>query len=203
MIILGLTGGIASGKSTVSEMLARFGADIIDADCIAREIVEPGQKAWEQIVKCFGEAILFPDGAIDRKKLGTIVFADEKERKKLEEITHPEIRRRIREKLDAVREAGRRVAVLDIPLLIEVGWTDMVQQLWLVYIDRDTQLERLMRRDNLTVAEAQQRLAAQMPLADKRKYADVIIDNGGSLEDTAAQVQKAWDKLLACASSHV
>lgn len=199
MIIIGLTGGIASGKSTAAKMLNQLGADIIDADCIAREIVEPGQKAWEQIAACFGKTILLPDGAIDRKKLGSIVFADEKKRRKLEEITHPEIRRRIQEKLDGLQKAGRRVGVLDIPLLIEAGWTDMVQQTWLVYTDPDIQMERLMRRNNITVAEARQRLAAQMPLADKRKYADVIIDNSGTFEDTAAQIKMAWDKLHAFA----
>lgn len=201
MIILGLTGGIASGKSTVSQMLAGLGADIIDADHIAREVVEPGQKAWVQIVECFGEDILRTDGTIDRKKLGACVFADPQKREKLEAITHPEIRIRIREKLDKLRRAGRGVAVLDIPLLIEVGWTDMVQRLWLVYTDRAIQMERVMRRDKLTTAEARQRLAAQMPLADKKKYADVIIDNSGSPEDTAAQIKKAWAELQACAPS--
>lgn len=196
MIIIGLTGGIASGKSTVSKKLARLGAAIIDADCIAREIVEPGQTAWAQIVAYFGKDILLQDGTIDRKKLGRHIFSDAEKRHKLEEITHPEIRTRIRRELAVAREAGRAVAVLDIPLLIEAGWMDMVQQLWLVYIERDIQLERLMRRDNLTAQEAEQRLAAQMSLEDKRKFADVIIDNGGPPEDTEAQIMKAWEELL-------
>lgn len=198
MIILGLTGGIASGKSTVAKTLARRGAYIIDADQIAREIVKPGQKAWEQIVACFGKDILRPDNTIDRKKLGAYVFADEQKRHKLDKITHPAILARIREKLADACKAGCTVAVLDVPLLIEAGWRNMVQQLWLVYIDHDLQLERLMRRDGLTIEQAKQRLAAQMPLAAKRKYADLIIDNGGSREQTEAQIIAAWKELLAC-----
>lgn len=202
MLIIGLTGGIASGKSTVSKKLARLGADIIDADRIAREIVEPGQKAWEQIIAYFGKDILLPNGNIDRKKLGVYVFADVKKRQKLEQITHPEILARIREKINAAQLAGRSMAVLDIPLLIEVGWTDMVHQLWLVYVDRDIQIKRLMRRDKLTEEEAEQRLEAQMSLADKKKYADVIIDNSGPPEVTESQIKEAWEELLSCVGLH-
>lgn len=202
MIVIGLTGGIASGKSTVSKMLAQFGACIIDADRIAREVVEPGQKAWKQIVAHFGHAVLLPDGTLDRKKLGSSIFSDKNKRRKLEEITHPEIRRQIRKLLTAARKAELRVAVLDIPLLIEVKWTDMVDCVWLIYTDNDTQMQRLMERDKLTTEQARQRLAAQMPLGEKRQYADVIIDNSGPPEETAVQIKKAWEGLLSCEQSH-
>lgn len=196
MIMLGLTGGIASGKSTVAKMLARRGAYIIDADRIARQVVEPGEKAWKQIATYFGNDFLLPGGAIARGKLAACVFADKEKRKKLEEITHPEILARVRENLEAARAAGCRVAVLDVPLMIETGWTNMVDRLWLVYVDREVQKARLMSRDNLTAEEAELRLAAQMPLAAKRKYADVIIDNSGPLALTEIQVAEAWEDLL-------
>jgi len=196
MITLGLTGGIASGKSTVAKMLARRGARIIDADRIARQVVEPGEKAWKQIVAYFGNDFLLPDGAIDRGKLAACVFADKKKREKLEAITHPAILARVRENLEAARAAGCRVAVLDVPLLIETGWTNMVDRLWLVYADREVQKARLIRRNNLTAEEAELRLAAQMPLAEKRKYADVIIDNSGPPALTETQITKAWEDLL-------
>ena len=196
MIILGLTGGIASGKSSVAKMLARRGARIIDADRIARQVVEPGQRAWKQIATYFGNDFLLPDGTIDRRKLAACVFADKRKREQLEGITHPEILARVRENLEAARAAGCRVAVLDVPLLIETGWTNMVDQLWLVYAEREVQKARLMHRDNLTPEEAELRLAAQMPLAEKRKYADVIIDNSGSPELTETQIAAAWEDLF-------
>jgi len=195
MIILGLTGGIASGKSTVAKQMRRLGAEIIDADDIAREIVKPGQTAWHKIIACFGNDILLADGAINRKKLGKLVFVDEKKRKQLEEITHPEIMAVIHERIARARRMGQRILVLDVPLLIEVGWRSLVEYVWLVYVDRDTQLQRLIKRDNLSWEEAQQRLAAQMPLEAKKKYANVIIDNSKTLEETEAQVQRAWEEL--------
>lgn len=196
MIILGLTGGIASGKSTVAKMLVRRGACIIDADRIAKEVVQPGEAAWKQIFTYFGKDFILTDGTIDRKKLARCVFADKRQRKKLEEITHPAIMDRVRERLEAARADGCEVVVLDVPLLIEAGWTNLVHQLWLVYTDRVVQKERLMRRDHLTAEEAELRLAAQMPLAEKRKYADVIIDNSGPSAVTETQITEAWEALF-------
>jgi dephospho-CoA kinase len=195
MNIIGLTGGIASGKSTVAKILAEFGAEIIDADQIAREIVAPGEDAWQAIIQHFGNDILLPDRTIDRRKLGDIVFGNDEKRATLDRITHPAILARIQARVLQAEQAGTKVVVLDIPLMIEVGWQYLVQSLWLVYVDRETQLSRLQSRDKLTLSQAQARLAAQMPLEEKRKYADVIIDNGGSLEETKQQIQQAWKEL--------
>jgi dephospho-CoA kinase len=195
MIIIGLTGGIASGKSTVSAKLVKLGAEIIDADCIARAVVEPGQKAWRDIIDTFGEGILHSDGTIDRKKLGTLVFGDDKKRMVLEAITHGEILSRVKQRIIEARNKGKQVAVLDVPLLIEAGWVYLADTIWLVYVERNTQLERLIKRDTITLQEAELRLEAQMPLEVKRKYADIIIDNSGSPEETEAQIMQAWEGL--------
>lgn len=198
MIILGLTGGIASGKSTVAEQLSKLGAEIVDADYIARVIVQPGKRAWHNIVACFGEQILLEDSTINRKQLGACIFQDAEKRKQLEAITHPEIMAVIDEHIASARQRGLQILVLEIPLLIEVGWQDLVQKIWLVYVKRDIQLQRLMERDKITLADAELRLAAQMSLDAKRKYADVIIDNSGTPNETKDQVLKAWEELRQC-----
>lgn len=193
MIIIGLTGGIASGKSSVAKELKRLGAEIIDADLIAREVVEPGQLAWRNLIDYFGKDILFTDGTINRKKLAAYIFEDEQKRKKLEDITHPEILAALKDRVAKARSTGRKILVLDIPLLIEVNWTNLVDKVWLVYVDHATQIRRLIQRDNITLSEAELRLAAQMPLETKKKYADVIIDNTGTFKETKSQILKAWE----------
>jgi dephospho-CoA kinase len=191
MSVLGLTGGIGSGKSMVASMFAQLGADVIDADQLARDIVEPGQPALEEIASAFGRDILLPDGRLDRGKLARIVFADSVARGKLNAITHP----RIRERMDAeIAARGSRPGVLiaDIPLLYENDRTGSVQTVIVVWVDPETQLRRLHERDGLTDEEARQRIAAQMPLDEKRAKADVVIDNSGSRENTRRQVEAIY-----------
>ncbi len=196
MVVIGLTGGIASGKSLVSSFLRELGAVVIDADLIAREVVAPGQPALAMIVEAFGPGILRPDGSLDRKALGALVFADPDLRKKLEEITHPFIIARIKEELARLAEScPDGVVVLDAPLLFEAGLEGLVDEVWVVYVDAATQLARLMSRDGLTRAEAEQRLAAQIPLAEKARRADRVIDNSGTPEATRAQVNRLWREL--------
>lgn len=197
MKIIGLTGGIASGKSTVSRILSRMGAEIIDADMIAREVVEPGRKCFEMIVEEFGKGVLKGDGTLDRKKLGSIVFSDSLKLKRINEITHPEIRRIIAERLKDIEENGEHdVAVIDAAVLIESGMDDMADEVWLVYTDPDTQLERLKNRDGLSEQEAMSRIASQMPVSEKKKFCDRIIDNSGTVEHTKEQVERLWHEAV-------
>jgi dephospho-CoA kinase len=191
MKVLGLTGGIGSGKTVVGEMFARLGAEVIDADQLARDVVEPGQPALDEIVKRFDPEILLPDGRLDRRKLGRIVFADAAARAALNAITHP----RIRERMDAAVTARREragVLILDIPLLYETARTTPVEKVIVVWVDPATQIRRLLDRGGLTPEEARQRIAAQMPLDEKRALADHAIDNSGSLDATRRQVEALY-----------
>ncbi|MBW6463258.1 MAG: dephospho-CoA kinase [Bacillota bacterium] len=197
MLIIGLTGGIASGKSTVAKMLVKKGAHLIDADQIAREVVQPDLPAWQEIVDWLGETILLPDRSIDRVKLAGIVFNDSAKLEKLNEIIHPRVADRFAVLSSEI--AGKdpdAVIVYDIPLLIEAGMHSGVDLILLVYVSPEIQLERLQQRDHLSRIEAENRLSAQMPLGDKKKYADAIIDNSGSINETAAQAEQFWDKIM-------
>lgn len=186
---IGLTGGIACGKSTVSALLARRGAILIDADLLAREVVEPGAPALAEVVRVFGDGVLQEDGSLNRKELGRFVFGHEARRKELEAILHPPIRRLMRERMEEFQRLHPdKLVVVDVPLLFESRMEDEFQEVLLVYVDPSVQLERLMARDGLTREEAQQRLNAQIPIEWKKEWADVIIDNGGDLEDTEKQV---------------
>lgn len=195
MRVIGLTGGIASGKSTVSAYLRQLGAAVIDADVLARAVVEPGAEAYGEVVAAFGPEVLHPDGSLNREALGRIVFADAAARLKLEQIIHPAVRRRMQSELQAAREAGATVAVLDIPLLFESGLQHLADQIWVVWVDEATQLQRLMKRNGYSETDARQRLASQWPLDRKRALADVVIDNSGSLGATHRQVAEAWQRL--------
>ena len=195
MICIGLTGGIASGKSTVSDMLRQLGAWIVDADKLARKVVEPGQPAWQDIVAIFGEGILLHDGHLNRKAVGDMIFGDERMRQQLEAITHPRIRQAASEQLKEAALRDFAVAVLDVPLLIEVGWTDMVDTVWVVYVNSAAQIKRLMERDGLNSEQALARIASQMRLQDKLQYANVVVDNSEGLEETRQQVVAAWNDL--------
>lgn len=196
MYVIGLTGGIASGKSSVSAILYRQGAYIIDVDQIAYNITLPGRLAWQEIIAAFGQEVVLPEGTIDRKKLGEIIFHDNNLRAILEEITHPKIKDDVSKKLKDLQNQGVSIAVLDVPLLIEVGWQMLADEVWVVAVDQKTQLARLMARNSLTSEQAQARIAAQMSLKEKLKYADVVIDNNGSIENTKSQVIKAWNQAI-------
>ena len=194
-MIVGLTGGIATGKSLVAGELKRCGAAVIDADRISREIVEPGKPAYNDIVKEFGPGIIQPDGTVDRKALGNIVFCDPVALDRLNSITHPRIRERIREEAGRLSADGEAIVVLDIALLIEMGVRYEVEKIIVVYCDDEQQVQRLMERDNLTRVEAQKRLSCQMDIKEKLKYADYVIDNSGPMDKTIEQARALYGEL--------
>lgn len=186
---IGLTGGIASGKSTVASILVERGAVLVDADRIAREVVLPGTELLEQVANRFGQAILNPDGSLNRKKLGEIVFADDAARKDLEGLLHPQIRLGMKQRMQEAEDTDPgRLVVVDVPLLYESGLQQMFEQVMVVYVPRSKQLERLMARDGITAAQAEQRLNAQMDIEKKKELADIVINNEGSLTDTIRQI---------------
>jgi len=196
-MILGLTGGIATGKSTVTGLLRERGIPVVDADAIAREVVEPGMPAYEAIVRHFGQEILQPNGQLDRKKLGEIVFSDEAERQVLNAIVHPEVRRVMREQAVEAEAAGAPIVFMDIPLLFESKLQHMVEKIVVVYVPESTQLERLIERDELDEDQARKRMNAQLPIEEKKAWADYVIDNQGSREETARQVDELLLKINA------
>ena len=195
MKVIGLTGGIATGKSTVSRMLVEAGLPVIDADLIARKIVEPGEPAYKEIVQAFGAKILRKDGSLDRKLLGQIIFAQPSLRRRLDGITHHRIIKVIKDKLALLRTRGTPIVILDIPLLFEAGMEGMVDEIWLVTCSRDLQIQRLMERDNLSRGEAEARLKAQMPLKEKAELAQRVIDNSLNIAHTRRQVLSLIDTL--------
>jgi dephospho-CoA kinase len=193
-VVIGLTGGIASGKSTVANMIKDLHIPVIDADIIARQVVEAGEEAYLQIVQAFGEEILLSNGEIDRAKLGSIIFHDTDKRLLLNSIVHPAVRKRMNEKKDAYIQAGEPAVVLDIPLLFESKLTSLVDKVLLIYVNSDIQLERLMKRNNLSEEEAKARIASQMPLAEKVALADEVINNNGSMKETEEQLHEIFIK---------
>jgi dephospho-CoA kinase len=194
MIRVGLTGGIASGKSLVAEELAKLGAAVIDADVLAREVVEPGTPGLAAVVARFGDAVL-TDGRLDRARLGALVFADPAARRDLERIIHPAVRARAAELERAAAEAGAAVVVHVIPLLVETGQADDFDRVVVVDVDPATQRERLLRRDGFTEAEADRRIAAQAAREDRLAAADVVLDNLGSVTQLKSQIRHLWDEL--------
>ncbi len=196
MLITGLTGGIASGKSTVSAFLEEAGAVIVDADKIARHVVQKGQPAWQQIVDVFGLSILLPDGEINRSHLGDIIFNDPEQKQVLNRIVHPEVFSEITARLAEIeKNQPGAIVILDVPLLIEsrmdVGLSDII----VVYIPESLQIQRLMIRDALTPAQALARIRSQMPIEEKKKRATLLIDNSGSRENTRKQTTCVYRQL--------
>lgn len=193
MKIIGLTGGIASGKSTVSNMLKALGAHIVDADRIAREIVAPGSEALSEIVSVFGAGVLNTDGTLKRAELARIVFNDPEALKELNRITHPriieEIKARVRQEA-----ASDKILIIDAALLIELKMGTLVDETWLVCVRPETQIERLVQRESMTQADAEKILRAQLPLEEKMKAADVCIDNNGSVEALRDTIKKLWNE---------
>jgi dephospho-CoA kinase len=197
-LTIGLTGGIASGKSTVTGMIRELGIPVIDADQVARDVVKAGEEAYTQIVATFGRDILQANGEIDRAKLGAIVFHSEQERKKLNAIVHPAVRRRMMREKEAYVQSGAKTIVLDIPLLFESELTHFIDKVIVVYVDDDVQLERLMKRNGFSKEEALARIGSQMPLREKVKKADAVINNNGTVEETRQQLLQIlteWDAL--------
>jgi dephospho-CoA kinase len=195
-LAIGLTGGIASGKSTVSNMFKDANIPVIDADVIAKQVVEAGEPAYHLVVETFGRSILKDDGAIDREKLGSIVFQNETERKKLNGIVHPAVRKEMLKQKEDAERRNEPAVVLDIPLLFESNLAHMADVTVVVYVDSQVQLERLMNRNQLTKQEAEWRIQSQLPLKDKKDKADEVIDNNGSLQSTKRQFEdlmKKWN----------
>ncbi len=202
MLKVGLTGGIASGKSTVSEAFARLGAKVLDADKVAREVVLPGQPAWLKLQQAFGPEFFLPDGEVNRSKLRRLVFADPEERGKLNAIVHPEVMREINRRFEQLTTSVQDAVVLvDIPLLIEVGVAHRFDKVVVVYANESVQVMRLMQRDGLSREEARQGLSVQIDLREKARKADFVIDNSGTPGETQVQVEKVWQELLALAGS--
>src|SRR5499426_4744552 len=197
MKLVGLTGGIASGKSTVAAILRRLGATIINADELSREVVQPEQEAWEEITKTFGPDILQEDKTLDRRKLRKIVFDNPEARKKLEAIIHPRVRALAEKRIGELAASGSSVIVYEVPLLLRSEILLWLRPVILVACDIETQKKRLLERDHLTELEAQQHLDAQMSLAEKGKLADYIIENDGALEDLEQQVRTVLQKIQA------
>lgn len=195
MVVVGLTGGIGTGKSTVSEMLARYGAVVCDADRIAREVVEAGTQGFDEVVDAFGEDVVGPDGSLDRQALARIVFNEPEKRKTLESIIHPRVGLEIARTIDEERDTDH-VVVLDVPLLLEVpgGSARLTDLVVVVAASESEQLERLAAK-GMDRDDAEARIAAQMPMAEKIERADRVIHNDGSLEDLERQVTELWEEL--------
>jgi dephospho-CoA kinase len=200
LYVLGLTGGIATGKSTVSRYLSRLGAHVIDADKIAHQVTRPGTPGFLKLVERFGEGIVAPDGTLDRKALGRIVFNDREVLSDINSIVHPHVIGEIHNILDALdRSSAERgtpmCAVLDVPLLFEVGLDKICDEIWVVAIDLELQIQRLRQRDGYSREEALSRIRSQMDMEEKLARADVVIDNSGSPADTESRVRELWQGL--------
>lgn len=196
MIVVGLTGGIATGKSTVAAIFEEAGARWIDADLIAREAVRKDTPAYRDILAHFGPKVLQPDGEIDRKRLGAIIFKNPTEQRALERIVHPEVRKEINRGIAEIRQqTPSALVIVDIPLLFEAGMRQGLDAVIVVYAPEHLQLERLMARDGLTRPEALARIRAQMPIESKKALATQVIDNSGSFESTRAQTLEVYRQL--------
>ncbi|HCM90289.1 MULTISPECIES: dephospho-CoA kinase [Vagococcus] len=188
--VLGLTGGIASGKSTVSQYFLEKNIPVIDADIIAKEVVEPRTPGLAKVISHFGSSILTESGELDRKKLGEIIFNNEKERVELNHILHGEIEHRVDQLLSEMKQENKPLIIMDIPLLYEVDYQYKCDEVMTVFVSQNTQVKRLMTREELNEEEALERINTQMPLIDKALLSDVIIDNEGSIQNTRLQVDR-------------
>jgi dephospho-CoA kinase len=195
MKVIGLTGGIASGKTTITKRLEQLGAALIDADVISRQLMSPGSPVLEEISRVFGTSYIDEKGNLQRKALAQLIFQDPKQRLKLEAMTHPLIRKEIQKQLDQYQKAEQKVAVLSAPLLFEAGLEDLVDEVWVVSLNQEAQVQRLMVRDNLSRNQALNRLAAQISLEERLSKADQIIDNNGTIADTLKQIDALWRKV--------
>lgn len=192
-MIIGLTGGMASGKSTIAGILAELGALVVDADCLARDVTSRGQPILKELEKEFGPGVVTADGELLRRELARRVFDSPVKVERLNALIHPLVIARTRAILEAsLKQAPQRPVVLDAPLLLESGMDKMVDEVWVAAVDEETQIQRIMERDGLPAQEARERISRQMPLADKLKRATRVIDTSGSLAQTRRQVLEAW-----------
>ena len=199
-LVIGLTGGVATGKTTVARMFQDLGANVISADEVVHQMLAPGSQVWEQVRQEFGREVLLPDGNIDRSRLADVVFRDPGRRMRLEAITHPPVLEYLRKQSDCFRESGEGVLVLEIPLLIETGALDIVDKVLVVTAEQESQISRLENRYSIRREEAIRRICSQLPLEEKVRHADWVISTEGTLESTKTQVERVWcdvQKLLA------
>lgn len=192
--VIGLTGGVATGKNSVAQFFIERGVPVIDADQLARDAVLPGTPALEQIISLFGQEILTQNGVLDRKHLSTLIFSDRAKRRRLEDILHPEIRRLAEKQIAKASEAGHKRLIYMAPLLIEAGATDRVDDIWVVTVRPEIQMERLMKRDGISREEAGRIIGSQMPLSEKERRGSVVIDNSGTEAETRTILESVWAK---------
>jgi dephospho-CoA kinase len=197
MKVIGLTGGIGSGKSTVSRFLTELGAVVIDADKVGHEALKPGTELWREVVAAFGRQTLTPDGDIDREKLGEIAFSNPDSLVRLNRIMHPRLYEVVKAQIEECRRQGTGVVVLEAPLLIEAGWTSLVDKIWVTVASEATVLRRLQERTGLSEPESLARIRSQLASTERVRYADVTIDTDGELDELRARVEKLWRKLQA------
>ena len=195
MYVIGLTGGIGSGKSTVAQMLERKGAKLLSADAVGHEVYQPGLLAYQEIVDAFGREIVGADGKIDRKVLGPIVFGDAEQLRRLNAITHPRMKELMREKLEAARAGGVRIAVLEAALLFDAGWNDLTDEVWVTVVPPEVAAARTAERSGISVEEALSRIRAQMSNEERISRSQVVIDTDCALERTEKQVSEEWERL--------
>ena len=196
MKTIGLTGGIGSGKSTVSQLLGELGAFVIDADKVGHEIYLPGKEAWKQVTAAFGQDILAPDQTIDRKKLGAIIFGSDDARKKLNSIVHPLMFKDIDYRIKEKRADGfTKPIVVEAAILIEANWLPLADEVWLIVTNKNAVIERVASQRGLSARDTEARIASQLSDAERRKYATLVIENDGSLEDLKIKVQQAWNRI--------
>ena len=194
MLVIGLTGGIGTGKSEASRILGVLGAVVIDADRVGHEAYTPHTPAWQEVVAAFGEAVLQADGSIDRKKLGAIVFNDPGARVRLNTIMHPRMYDMIKAKIGDAQRAGAEVVVVEAALLIEAGWTSLVDEVWVVHSPEELAVQRVRSRNNLPEEEIRRRIRSQLPFEERAKHAQVIIDNVGTIEALRQEVAEQWSR---------
>ena len=196
MKTIGLTGGIGSGKSTVSQLLGELGAFVIDADKVGHEIYLPGKEAWKQVTAAFGQDILAPDQTIDRKKLGAIIFGSDDARKKLNSIVHPLMFKDIDYRIKEKRADGfTKPIVVEAAILIEANWLPLADEVWLIVTNKNAVIERVASQRGLSAKDTEARIASQLSDTERRKYATFVIENDGSLEDLKKKVQAAWSRI--------
>ena len=193
MFVLGLTGGIGTGKSRVGEILAGLGASIINADTLGHKVYEPDTDGWAEIVNAFGEGVLSPTREVDRKKLGGVVFSDPRALERLNAITHPRIYGLIEDEIERLNEAGREVAVVEAALLIEAGWAPLVDEIWVTTSPEELVVDRIQIRNGLSEEAIRARISSQMPQEERIRHAVEVIDNGSSLSELNSRVQRLWE----------
>jgi dephospho-CoA kinase len=192
-MVIGVTGGIGTGKSTVTRTLGEFGAFVIDADRVGHDVYEPGTKGWQSVVAEFGRGIIADDGKIDRGKLGALVFADPQRLARLNELVHPLIAGEILRRIEEHRASGRhQPIVVEAAVMIEAGWHSLVDEVWVVVASQEAVLSRISRQRGLNVAAAVARINAQLSDAERCRHADVVIDNSGTPEDLTQKLEKIW-----------